>query len=216
MLYTHYNAMVMPRDYYEILGVSKSATASEIKRAYRKAAHQYHPDKGGDAEKFKEVNEAYQVLSDTHKRADYDQFGHAGIGNGGPGQDGFSGSSAGWEDIFGGQTGGFRFNFGGGGLGDIFGDLFESAFSTVQAQVEIPLSSALLGGEIKLTSPQGEEINLKIPEGTADGTTFSLRGKGAQTRRGRGDLQITVRIRFPRRLSRQQKELINELRLSGL
>ena len=213
----------MARDYYDILGISRSASQDEIKRAYRKAAHQHHPDKGGESEKFKELNEAYQVLSDEKKRSAYDSFGHAGVNNGGPGQGfgGFSGQDFGnWEDIFGGQTGrqtgGFSFNFGGGGLGDIFGDMFENAFSTVQAQVEIPLTTALLGGEVKITTGQGETIDLKIQEGTKDGTTFSIRGKGGQTRRGRGDLHLTVKIRFPRRLSREQKRLIEELRLTGL
>lgn len=213
----------MPRDYYEVLGVSKSASQDEIKRAYRKAAHQHHPDKGGNSEKFKEINEAYQVLSDENKRAAYDRFGKAGAdgARAGGGFSGFSGQDfGGFEDIFdtfsGRDTGGFRFSFGGGGLGDIFGDMFENAFSTIQAQVEIPLSTALLGGEIKVTTPQGETVELKIPEGTKDGTTFSIRGKGGQTKRGRGDLHLTVKVRFPRRLSREQKRLIEELHLTGL
>jgi len=214
---------VMASDYYDVLGVSKSASADEIKRAYRKAAHKHHPDKGGESEKFKEVNEAYQVLGDERKRSSYDQFGHAGVNNGGQGQgggfDGYS-SQGGFEDIFGGQgqqTGGFSFNFGGGGgLGDIFGDMFENAFSTVQAEMEIPLTTALLGGKLQVTSPQGDRIDIAIPEGTKDGTTFAVGGKGGQTKRGRGDLHLTVRIRFPRRLSREQKQIIEELRIAGL
>ena len=67
------------RDYYEILGVSKSASKDEIKKAYKKSAIKHHPDKGGDAEKFKELSEAYAVLSDENKRRQYDQFGHAGF-----------------------------------------------------------------------------------------------------------------------------------------
>lgn len=201
----------MPQDYYELLGVSKTASADEIKKAYRKAAHKHHPDKGGDSEKFKEINEAYQVLSDPQKRNQYDQFGHAGTNNGGPGQggQGFGGF---------GNGGGFDFNFGGGGggFGDIFGDIFESAFSTVQASLEIPLTTALLGGSLQVTIGNNETIDLKIPEGTADGTTFSIRGKGQQTRRGRGDLHLTVRVKMPRRLSRQQRDLLEKLKQAGL
>ncbi len=100
-----------PKDYYKILGVEKSASAEEIKKAFRKLAHKYHPDKGGDEAKFKEANEAYQVLSDEKKRAEYDTYGTVG-GAGGQGG-GFSGFEG-----FGGQ------GFGDIDLNDIFGDLF--------------------------------------------------------------------------------------------
>src|SRR3990167_350794 len=89
------------RDYYEVLGVAKSATQDEIKKAFRKKAHEYHPDKGGgDEEKFKEINEAYQALSDAQKRAQYDQFGSS---------DGAGGQAGGfrWED-FGGDEEKFK------------------------------------------------------------------------------------------------------------
>ena len=69
------------RDYYEVLGVGKNASDDELKKAFRKKAIQYHPDKGGDEAKFKEVNEAYEVLKDSKKRQRYDQFGHAGVGS---------------------------------------------------------------------------------------------------------------------------------------
>mgnify|MGYP002685758193 CR=1 FL=1 len=88
-------------DYYDILGVSKTASADEVKRAYRKKAHQYHPDKGGDEKKFKEVNEAYQVLGNAQKRAQYDRFGKAGTGNGQAGfNGGFGGGFVHKEDEF--------------------------------------------------------------------------------------------------------------------
>ena len=122
--------MADKRDYYEVLGVSKSATKDEIKSAFRKKAKQYHPDLNKDnpdaAEKFKEAQEAYEVLSDEQKRKMYDQYGHAGVGNGGPGAGGFGGYSnfdgAGFDfgdifdSIFGGSAGGFGgfSNFGGG------------------------------------------------------------------------------------------------------
>lgn len=141
----------MAKDYYNILGVSKGANDDEIKKAYRKLAHKYHPDKsGGDEAKFKEINEAYQILSDKQKRAQYDQFGsafeQAGAGAGGQGFGGFdfSGFSAGRN--------GFNFEFGeDGGFGDIFGDLFggrgqrsrrQERGDDVSVDVEITLEEA--------------------------------------------------------------------------
>lgn len=110
----------MAKDYYDILGVSKGASDDEIKKAYRKLAHKYHPDKsGGDAEKFKEINAAYQVLSDKSKRQQYDQFGSNFDQRGGGGQ-GFGGFDfSGFQQGFGGQ--GFDF---GEGFEDIFSDIF--------------------------------------------------------------------------------------------
>jgi len=122
----------LAKDYYEILGVDKDASDDDIKRAFRKLAHKHHPDKGnGNDEKFKEINEAYQVLSDKQKRSQYDQFGHAFDGAGGSGgAGGFGGFSAG-----GGPAGGWDFsNFqqaGGGAQGFDFGnmgDIFEGVF----------------------------------------------------------------------------------------
>jgi len=109
----------MSKDYYDILGVGKNASAEEIKNAFRKKAHEHHPDKGGNAEKFKELNEAYQVLGNAEKRQRYDQFGSAAFSQGGFGSQGFSGFS-GFQN---GQAG-FDFEDLGemfGGLGDIFG-----------------------------------------------------------------------------------------------
>ena len=110
----------MAQDYYDVLGVGKTASADDIKKAYRKKAHELHPDKqGGDAEAFKRVNEAYQVLGDAQKRATYDQFGHAAFQNGGMPGGGFGG--------FGGGFGGQQVNINMddlGDLGDMFGDMF--------------------------------------------------------------------------------------------
>ncbi|MBI2064250.1 MAG: DnaJ domain-containing protein [Candidatus Yanofskybacteria bacterium] len=111
----------MAKDYYTILGIPRTASEEEIKKAYRKLAHQYHPDKkGGDEAKFKEVNEAYQVLSDPKKKSSYDNFGFAynegGFGNG----QGFGGQGFDYSDIFGGMGGQ-------GGMEDIF-DMFSGMF----------------------------------------------------------------------------------------
>src|SRR6185436_8809996 len=119
----HIGIIFMAKDYYQILGVSKSASGDEIKKAFRKKAHEHHPDKGnGNAEKFKEVNEAYQVLSDSTKRQQYDQYGQtfeqAQRNGGGFGQNG--GNPFGGFD-FGGGFGGQGVEF---DLGDIFGDIF--------------------------------------------------------------------------------------------
>lgn len=108
------------RDYYEVLGVSKSASPDEIKKAFRRAAVKHHPDKeGGNETKFKEVNEAYEVLKDSEKRQRYDQFGHAGVG----GNSGPSGGGSPFEsNSYNGQN--VNFDFGDGGFGDIFGSFF--------------------------------------------------------------------------------------------
>lgn len=198
----------MAKSYYEILGVSKSASADEIKKAYRRMAHKYHPDKGGDKEKFQEINEAYQVLSDPQKRAHFDQFGVPPAG-GGRGQGGFDPGRGG----FGGQAGGFDFNgFGGSGFGSIFEDLFESAFSQIQVQLAISIPQAVLGDTLRFRTQFGDELELRIPPGTQEGTTFAFRGKGQQTRRGRGDLVVVIHVEIPRRLNREQRDLYEQLK----
>lgn len=112
----------MKRDYYEVLGVGKDASDDEIKKAFRKAAIKHHPDKeGGDETKFKEINEAYEVLKDKQKRQRYDQFGHAGVG-GAAGGGGYSGGNP--FEGFGGQGQNVHFDFGDGGFGDLFSSFF--------------------------------------------------------------------------------------------
>lgn len=145
------------RDYYEVLGITKNASPDEIKKAFRRLAVQYHPDKeGGDETKFKEINEAYEVLKDPSKRQRYDQFGHAGVGNGGNGNggnpfEGFSGFGGGQE---------MHFDFGDLGLGDIFGNFFGGNASTqrnrksrgrdVETQVEVSFEQAVFGSEVNI------------------------------------------------------------------
>lgn len=141
------------RDYYEILGVGKDASADEIKKAFRRLAIKYHPDKeGGDEARFKEVNEAYEVLKDSAKRQRYDQFGHAGVGGGASGNpfEGFGG--------FGGQGQNVNFDFGDLGLGDIFGSFFgggqqqrrNNRGRDVETRVDITFEQAVFGTEVDL------------------------------------------------------------------
>lgn len=142
------------RDYYEVLGVGKDASADEIKKAFRRLAVQYHPDKeGGDETKFKEINEAYEVLKDDKKRQRYDQFGHAGVG-------GASGGGNPFEGFGGfGQGQNINFDFGDLGLGDIFGSFFgggasgskrQSRGNDVETTVEIAFEQAVFGTEVSL------------------------------------------------------------------
>lgn len=189
----------MPEDYYGTLGVSKDASDQDIKRAFRKKAHEFHPDKGGDAEKFKKINEAYQTLSDKQKRQQYDAFGSAGAGGGGGGHAGFDGMD------FGG------FNFNGGGFGDIFSEMFGAAMANVQAEVQISVPQAVLGDRIELRVGN-EKVQLDVPAGAQDGTQIVFRGKGNAYRGGRGDLSIILRVAIPRRISKRQKELYEELK----
>ena len=211
----------MNKDYYKILGVEKNATEKEIKKAYRKLALKYHPDRvnhqadrGGDetAKKFKEISEAYQVLSDQQKRAQYDQFGQTDFNSSG-GQGGFSGFEG--FSAKGGPAEGWHFSddqFGfGGGLGDIFENFFGQAFSQVQAEIKITPAQAAIGDKLEITVG-GQKVNFDLPAGTQDGQSFRFQGMGREHRGGRGDLIVTVRVEIPKHLSEEQKELYEQLR----
>ena len=205
----------MNKDLYTILGVSKTASDSEIKSAYRKLARKYHPDLNKDnpsaADKFKEISCAYDILGDMDKRQKYDNkeidadgkptgFG-AGFGNGGGtytysgnpfgGEGGFDFSSIFGEDIFsqfaGAQGGGFQ-GFGGGR-----GRPRKGQDITYTMQIDF-LSAAR--GEEKTVSIQGKSINVKIPAGTEDGQTLRLKGLGQDGFNGgaKGDVLITLKV----------------------
>lgn len=171
------------KDYYEVLGIKKDASADEIKKAFRKAAVKYHPDKeGGDEEKFKEVNEAYEVLKDSDKRQRYDQFGHAGVGGGGGNPfEGFNGQ-------------GFNFDFGDGGLGDIFSQFFGGGAPGRQSRrgrdVEVTLNlsfeEAVFGVEEKISLDLDDECShckgKTVEPGYELKTCDTCRGSGQVTR----------------------------------
>ncbi len=155
--------MSSKRDYYEVLGVSKSASADEIKKAFRKAAIEHHPDRGGDEAKFKELNEAYEVLKDPSKKQRYDQFGHAGVGGNGGG-DPFAGYG-------GGQGQSANFDFGDLGLGDIFNSFFggqsaggqrsqrQARGRDVESRVDISFEQAVFGTEVDMTLSLDDTCN---------------------------------------------------------
>ena len=157
--------MADKKDYYEVLGVTKNATDDEIKKAYRKLARQYHPDLNRDdpktAEaKMKEINEAYDVLKDKEKRAQYDQFGHAAFSGGGyGGQGGGTYTNINMDDIFG--------NMGGmGGFGDIFEQFFGGGGARRTRQKRGPERGADLRYDLGITFEEaafGKEMKIKVP-----------------------------------------------------
>ncbi len=292
--------MATKSDYYDILGVSKNASTDEIKKAYRKQALEWHPDrhkedKEAAEKKFKEINEAYQVLGDPQKKSAYDQYGHAAFAPGGAsGGNPFAGG-------FGGQQGPFTYTwsssggqnpFGNAGFGDPF-DIFEAFFgggnpfgrNTRQAKprysltidfmdavkgvskevsiegkkrkikipagiyegatidfgdfrlsvnikpdkiferqdydiyvsVGIPFSTAVLGGEIKVPTVDGE-LKLKIRPGTQNGTMMRLKERGVAHLhgRGKGDEYVRINVVVPEKLNKEQKRIIEDMREEGI
>ena len=209
----------MDKDFYATLGVSKDASESDVKKAYRKLARTHHPDQnpGDEAaeKKFKEISEAYAVLSDPQERQEYDAIRAMGGGArfsapGGAGGGGF-------EDVFGGM-------FGGGGgprttqsepdLSDLFSGMFGGAAGQTggfgdagyprprptkgadrTATTTISFRGSIQGTTVSLRAPDGETIEVKIPKGIRDGQKVRARGKGAPGAAGRGDLLVTVHVR---------------------
>lgn len=181
----------MRKDFYEILGVDKTASKEDIKKAFRKLAHKYHPDKSsGDEAKFKEINEAYQILSDDEKRKQYDTFGAAG-----PGAGGFGGDGAGFDfgDIF---SGAWQQGGGSGGFGDIFEDLFGGMAGSrgrrgrdISIDLEIPFKESIFGTERKVLITKIGVCDTCSGNGAKKGSTFvkcsTCAGKGRirETRR---------------------------------
>ncbi len=219
-------------DYYKILGVDKTIAQKDVKKAYLKRAKQFHPDLHPDdpkaKAKFQALQEAYDVIGDAEKRAKYDKYGEQwqqadayeqAARQGGYGNSGFGG-------------GGFdNFDFsqftGGGGFSSFFQDLFggmnqKATWHTgsrktttgrsqdTEATVTIDLYTALLGGDVMLTTGTGERLRLKVKPETQPGTKVRLRGKGREGR----DLILTYQIKLPTGLNDRQRQLLREMQSS--
>ena len=212
------------KDYYKILGVKENAQPDEIKSAYRSLAKKFHPDANPNnksaEERFKEVSEAYYVLSDAKKRSEYDAFRRSGYSDGQRGGSaGFQGARGfDYEEILrafrGAQSGGRRssVHFGGGGRGfeDIFSDLFgarqqgsmpeegpeEEYSADSQATLKISKARALKGGEVSFTMRDSKKITVKIPAGITSGKKLRLtrQGNDCPTCHHPGDLLLTIKV----------------------
>lgn len=187
----------MSKSLYETLGVSENASADEIKKSYRKLARKYHPDINKEesaVEKFKEINAAYEVLSDKEKKAQYDQFGDQMFG--GQNFHDFAQGQGGGVDLdeilrqmFGGG-GGFGGGFGGarGGFGGFGGPDLD-----IQARITVPFMVSVNGGK-HTVSVNGQSFDIKIPAGIKSGETMRVRGKGKQYQGHAGDLLLQIEV----------------------
>ncbi len=209
----------MSKDYYKILGVSKSASEDEIKKAFRKLAHEHHPDKkSGNETKFKEASEAYAVLSDKNKRAQYDQFGSGGGFSGG--QSGFSG------------TGGFDgFDFSGFqgaqgfeniDLNDILGSMFGGRRMKrgrdVQVDLELTFHESIFGvtKSVSINSKlvKQKEVSIVIPAGIENGQSVVMRGNGETIENGQaGDLYVRVHVKPHSNLRKEGYNLVMDINI---
>jgi len=226
----------MSKNFYDILGVSKTATEAEIKKAYRKMALKHHPDRNkGNAEsekKFKEINEAYDVLSDAQKRKKYDTFGSGNFGGSG----GFNPSDFpfGWgssssqrvnmdfEDLFSqfgwgkttGNTGFPEFDF-----GDLFGSKRKKSTQKspepptldVEKTYEVPLFDVILGCKIEVTGEKGQKAKMTIPPLTKPGTKMRVKNFGKTDGSKTGHLIVVVDVRMPKHLSDVDRKLLENI-----
>ncbi|WKZ27510.1 MAG: DnaJ C-terminal domain-containing protein [Candidatus Dojkabacteria bacterium] len=216
------------RDYYDILGIEKSATTKQIKSAYRKLAKEYHPDrnKSADAEeKFKEVQEAYEILSDDQKRKAYDQYGHAGT-------QGFGGAGAGFD--FSGGMGGINFDFGDfGSIEDIFEQFFGGGMGGMRnrprrgqdigVRLTIKFKEAVFGVEKEINyrvreasgSDKTETMKIKIPAGIPDNAVLRFQNKGHAGINGgpSGDLLVNIEVEIDDTFERRGSDIYTNIEI---
>lgn len=213
----------MSKDYYQTLGIAKTATKEEIKKAFRKLAQKYHPDKPtGDEAKFKEINEAYSTLSDDKKRSQYDNFGSSfNASGGGSGFEGFSSQGfdfSGFSQGFKGANGAqYEFD-----LGDIFGSMFGSGYSRVRRGQDIVMDTKISFHEsikgisktigIQRNDGSREDIKVNIPAGIDSGEMIRYREKGEKIQDGiPGDLYVRINVEKHKTLSKEGYHLVSEL-----
>lgn len=210
--------MSQVKDYYQILGVNKSSSDADIKKAYRKLAREHHPDMVKDSDKeaserkFKEINEAYQVLSDTQKRKQYDQFGHQAYKQGAQGG-GFGGFN----------QGPFSYSYSSGDINIDPFEIFEEVFGfkgfggarkpqkgkNLYYEVRVSFEESVRGGERKVKVESGE-FTVKIPKGIGEGMEMRYEGKGmpGPNNLPAGDLFISFKVSFPNSLQRYQENVL--------
>jgi DnaJ-class molecular chaperone len=212
------------KDYYQILGVSKSASEADIKKAYRNLAREHHPDMVKDSDKeasekkFKEINEAYQVLSDTQKRKQYDQFGHQAYKQGAQGG-GFGGFN----------QGPFSYSYSSGDINIDPFEIFEEVFGfkgfggarkpqkgkNLYYEVRITFEESVKGAERKIKVESGE-FSIKIPKGVIDGMEMRFEGKGmpGPNNLPSGDLFVSFKVSFPTTMQRFQENVLQPVEVS--
>ncbi|MCX6715824.1 MAG: J domain-containing protein [Candidatus Taylorbacteria bacterium] len=217
------------KDYYKTLGIDKSASKEDIKKAFHKLAHEHHPDKTKNdpvsSQKFKEASEAYSVLSDDNKRKQYDMFGSAGPSGFNPGAGGFRGGFGGAgfnpQDFAGFDFSGFQGGFqnGQGGvefdLGDLFGEFFGGGRRprrgrSITVDIEISFKESIFGVEKDITIDK-ERFTVKIPPGIEKGQGLRIKDKGENGQGGRGDLIVRVWVKDHPSFRKEGFNIITEL-----